>query len=122
MLRLDNAAKEHPAVHAGMGAVLCRRDERIARCKLRVRDATFRYSDGERQDVFAVLPAVREVRAVAGLFTVVDRVEAPARAAGYEVEVLAWRSLAKPGESRGRGCGRARGLVVPWWMGALAVR
>jgi hypothetical protein len=35
------------------------------------------HTDG--QDVFAVLPAAQEVGTVAGLFAVVDRVEAPAR-------------------------------------------
>jgi hypothetical protein len=75
VLGLDNAAKEHPAVHAGVGAsfaaaVLC-------------------MVDPHGQKVLAVLPAVREVRAVAGLFAIIDRVEAPARAAGHEVEVLA---------------------------------
>jgi hypothetical protein len=41
------------------------------------------------QDVFAVLVVVQEVRTVAALFAVVDRVEAPACAAGHEIEVLA---------------------------------
>ena len=45
------------------------------------------HADG--QDVLAVLPATQEVGAVAGLFAVVDRVEAPTRAARHKVEVLA---------------------------------
>jgi hypothetical protein len=41
------------------------------------------------QDVLAVLPATQEVGTVAGLFAVVDRVEAATRAAGHEVKILA---------------------------------
>ena len=41
------------------------------------------------QDVLAVLLPDLVVRAVAGLLAVINRVEALARAAGYEVEVLA---------------------------------
>jgi Helix-turn-helix len=45
--------------------------------------------DPHGQDVFAVLLPDLVVRAVAGLFAVVDRVEASTRAAGHEVKILA---------------------------------
>src|SRR5215210_9129028 len=63
---------EYPALETGVGtlAVLC-------------------VVDPHGQNVLAMLPAVLVVGAVAGLFAVVDRVEAPTRAAGDEVEVLA---------------------------------
>jgi hypothetical protein len=79
----SDLAQSYPAIVAGVGfatrtpAMLC-------------------VVDPHGQDVLAVLMAVQEVGTVAGLFAVVDRVEAPTRAAGHEVEVLASfaRSLA----------------------------
>src|SRR5215203_1332082 len=65
-------AYRYPAIVAGVGASGAFAVPVAPLCDV--------HADG--QDVFAVLPMVQEVRAVAGLFAVVDRVEAPARAAG----------------------------------------
>jgi hypothetical protein len=85
--------------------------------------------DADGQDVLAVLPVILEVGAVAGLFAVVDQVEAPARSGqdrqrgdahivGYYVLVYADTT-----DRRGEGLGHRGGSerVVPNWYRSPSV-
>jgi hypothetical protein len=77
VLGLDNAAQEDPAAVTGARPVLSRRDERIARCELRMPDRALRSSDGERQDMHARAAPIKVIRAGTSLALPILDIEAP---------------------------------------------